>query len=140
MPATSATPLAQKLKLQPGQRAALINAPADYLDELGPLPEGVEVSTRLQGQFDWVQVFVQNQAELAKVAAKAGGALKPVSLLWISFPKGTSKIQTDLTRDQGWDSLKALDLRWVNLVSVNDTWSAFALRPYRPGETRRAWG
>jgi hypothetical protein len=66
-------------------------------------------------------------------------ALKPESLLWVSFPKGTSKIQTDLTRDKGWEALHAADLKWVNLISVDDTWSAFGMRPYKPGEERQAW-
>jgi hypothetical protein len=65
-------------------------------------------------------------------------ALKPDSLLWLTFPKGTSKIQTDLTRDKGWDAVQQADLKWVTLISVNDTWSAFAVRPYRPGEARQA--
>lgn len=60
-------------------------------------------------------------------------------MLWISFPKVTSKIQTDLTRDKGWDILQKLDLKWVNLVSVNDTWSAFALRPYKEGKKRQTF-
>ena len=68
---------------------------------------------------------------------KAVVALKPESILWIAFPKGSSKIQTDLTRDTGWDILKTVDLKWVNLVSVNDIWSAFALRPYKPGEAKQ---
>jgi hypothetical protein len=131
--------LAEKMKLKPGQRIALINAPDGYQDELGPLPDGVQVATALRGKFDWVQVFVKNQAEINKLAPKAYAALRPESLLWISFPKGSSKIQTDLTRDQGWDVLHGLDLRWVNLIAVNAVWSAFALRPYRPGEARQRW-
>lgn len=63
--------------------------------------------------------------------------MKPESLLWISFPKGSSKIQTDLTRDKGWEALREVDLKWINLISVDDTWSAFSLRPYRPGEARQ---
>jgi hypothetical protein len=50
-------------------------------------------------------------------------------ICWIYYPKGTSKIQTDLTRDKGWDALlKHNHLQWVNLVSFNDTWSAFGMR------------
>jgi hypothetical protein len=60
-------------------------------------------------------------------------------MLWISFPKGSSKIQTDLTRDKGWEGVQALDLKWVNLVSVNETWSAFALRPYKEGEKKQSF-
>jgi hypothetical protein len=131
--------LARKLKLKPGQRAALVNAPAGYLKEISPLPAGVEVAEKLQGQFDWVQVFVKNKAELVKLVPKVVRALKPESLLWISCPKGTSKIQTDLTRDKGWDALQQAELKWVNLISVDATWSAFALRPYKPGEKRQSF-
>jgi hypothetical protein len=126
------------MKLKPGQRAALVGAPQGYRKELSPLPAGVGVVEQLQGQFDWVQVFVKNKAELDKLIPRLVRALKPESLLWISFPKGASKIQTDLTRDQGWDALQQADLKWVNLISVNETWSAFALRPYKPGEKRQS--
>jgi hypothetical protein len=129
-------PLAKKLKLKPGLKAAIINAPAGYLQELAPLPAGTQVSDTLDGAFDWVQVFVKDRAGLESVAPRLAAALNPGSLLWVSFPKGSSRMQTDLTRDKGWDSLMAVDLKWVNLVSVNDAWSAFALRPYKKGEAR----
>ncbi|MEP7355686.1 MAG: hypothetical protein ABI847_00440 [Anaerolineales bacterium] len=131
--------LSRKLKLKAGQRAGFINAPENYLKEIGPLPAGVEAVEKLSGQFDWVQVFVKNKAEMDKLAPRVAKALKPDSLCWISFPKGSSKIQTDLTRDKGWEALHGLDLKWVTLVSVNDTWSAFSLRPYKPGEARQSF-
>ena len=93
----------------------------------------------MQDEFDWIQIFVKNKAELDKLAPKAARALKPASLLWISFPKGSSKIQTDLTRDKGWEDIQKLDLKWVNLVSINETWSAFAMRPYKEGEARHGF-
>jgi hypothetical protein len=134
-----AASLAAKLKLKPGQRAAVLNAPEGYRAALGPLPTGVELVERLTGKFDWIQLFVRSQAELEKSLPKAAKALKPESLLWIAFPKGTSKIQTDLTRDKGWDAVRQADLKWINLVSVDDTWSAFSLRPYREGEARQSF-
>jgi hypothetical protein len=129
--------LAKKLKLKPAQRAAIVNAPEGYLKELSPLPAGVEITDKLTGKFDWVQIFVKSKAEADKLTPRAVKALKPQSMLWMSFPKGSSKIQTDLTRDKGWEVIQQLDLRWLVLVSINDTWSAFALRPYRPGEERQ---
>ena len=130
--------LAKKMKRQSGGRAAIINAPAGY--EKASFAGMERAASSLSGTFDWIQLFVQNEAELQQVAPKAAGALKPDGILWISFPKGSSKIQTDLSRDRGWDSLKKLDLKWVILISVNETWSAFALRPYKPGEKRaQAW-
>lgn len=129
--------LAKKLKLKAGARAAIINPPEGYLDELAPLPDEVQVVDHIEGEFDWIQVFATNKAEFERIGPEAIAALRPESMLWISFPKGSSKVQTDLTRDKGWESIHDVDLRWVNLVSVNDTWSAFSLRPYKPGEAKQ---
>jgi hypothetical protein len=128
--------LARKMKLKSGAMAVVVNPPDGYIAELRPLPDGVSLSDKLQGSFDWIQIFVKNKAELEKILPRATKALKPVSILWISFPKGTSKIQTDLTRDKGWEALEKADLKWVNLVSVNEVWSAFAVRPFKSGEAR----
>jgi hypothetical protein len=131
--------LVKKLKLKAGQRAAIVGAPSGYLRELQPLPEGTEVSETLTGTFDWIQIFVRDKSALKSAAPQVVAALRPESLLWVSFPKGSSKIQTDLTRDAGWEVLQKADLKWVNLISVDPTWSAFSLRPYRPGEARQKW-
>ena len=128
--------LAKKMKLKPNSKAAVINAPDDYVETLR---HDTALSPTLRGKFDWIQIFVQNKAELDELAPRAAKALRPESILWISFPKGSSKIQTDLTRDKGWESLQALDLKWITLVSVNETWSAFALRPYREGEEKQSF-
>jgi len=128
--------LAKKLKLKSGLSAAVINAPENYVDML---QHNAALSPTLNGKFDWIQIFVRDKTELDALAPKAAKALKPESMLWISFPKGTSKIQTDLTRDKGWEGLQALDLKWLTLVSVNETWSAFALRPYKEGEEKQSF-
>ena len=130
------SPLAKKMKLKSGLKAAVINAPENYVDTL---KHDTALSPTLNGKFDWIQIFVQHRSQLDALAPKAAKALRPESILWISFPKGTSKIQTDLTRDKGWESLRKLDLKWINLVSVNDTWSAFALRPYQEGEKKQSF-
>lgn len=130
--------LAKKLKLKPGQRGAVVNPPAGYLKKLEPLPDGAQLAEKLNGKFDWVQAFVNNKAELDKLIPRLRRALADESMLWISFPKGSSKNQTDLTRDEGWDALRDADLRFLTLVSVDDTWSAFAFRPYREGEERKS--
>ena len=125
------------MKRPPAGRAAIINAPAGY--ETKAFKGLPPASGSLTGKYDWVQIFVQNSLELARLAPRAAKSLKPDAILWISFPKGSSKIQTDLTRDKGWESLSQLDLKWLTLISVDETWSAFALRPYRPGEARQSF-
>lgn len=128
--------LAKKMKLKANSKAAVINAPENYVDML---KHDTALSPTLNGKFDWIQIFVRNRTELESLAPKAARALRPESMLWISFPKATSKIQTDLTRDKGWESLQTLDLKWLTLVSVTETWSAFALRPYKEGEKKQSF-
>ena len=132
----SESALAKKIKLKSGVKAAVIRAPEGYV---AGLQHDARVASALHGKFDWIQIFVKNKAELDALAPKAARALKPGSMLWISFPKGTSKIQTDLTRDRGWEDVKQLGLKWLTLVSIDETWSAFALRPYREGEERKSF-
>ncbi len=135
-PATS--PLSRKLKLKPGVRAAVIDADTGYLERLDP-PADVVVRNDLQGPLDWIQVFVKTSAELAAVAPRIKAAIAPDGVVWISYPKGSSKMQTDLSRDKGWGPVEGADLMWLSLVSVDDTWSAFGLRPYKPGEARQTF-
>jgi hypothetical protein len=135
---TATSALVRKLKLKSGARAAVIGATPDYLARLDPPPD-VGVSDSLDGTFDWIQVFVRTSADLSAIAQPLGAALSPTGIAWISYPKGSSKIQTDLTRDKGWEPLEGSDLMWLSLVSVDDTWSAFGLRRYKPGEARQTF-
>ena len=136
---TTISPLAKKLKLKSGFRAAVAGAPAGYLEQLAP-PADIEVSDTLDGgPFDWIQVFVRTSAELAAIVKPLTAAIAPTGHIWISYPKGSSKLQTDLTRDKGWEPLANGDLMWLSLVSVDDVWSAFGLRPYNNGEARQTF-
>jgi hypothetical protein len=132
------SPLASKQKLKSGMKAAVYHPAEAYLEILSP-PADVQLNENLDGEFDWIQIFVEDQAGLREIIPKATTALGKEGLLWVSFPKKTSKIQTDLTRDKGWDPLAKADLKWVTLVSVDDTRSAFCLRPYKPGEEHQSW-
>ncbi|MFL5674400.1 MAG: hypothetical protein ACJ779_05305 [Chloroflexota bacterium] len=132
------SPLARKLKLKPGMRAAVIGAPPDYVAKLG-VPGDTAIGTTLDGPLDWIQVFVRTTADLAAIAGPLTAALAPDGRAWVCYPKGSSKMQTDLTRDKGWEPLEAGQLMWLSLVSVDEIWSAFGLRPYRRGEARQTF-
>jgi hypothetical protein len=138
MGVVTVSPLARKLKLKPGSRAAIVGAPPDYLERLVP-PLGVTIRDALDGPLDWIQVFVRSSAELAAVVPDVIASLDPKGMVWISYPKGSSKRQTNLTRDRGWGPLEGRDLMWLSLVSIDDIWSAFSLRPYQPGEARQTF-
>ncbi|RYZ49382.1 MAG: hypothetical protein EOO14_20760 [Chitinophagaceae bacterium] len=122
-----ATPV-QKLKIKEGHTLLTVGAPADFENALGNLPVGVTVSGNAKS-YDQVHWFVRNIAQREKEEEKVLALLKEGVTLWIYFPKGSSRIQTDLTRDHGWGDLSTRSgLQWLSLVSFDETWSAFALR------------
>jgi hypothetical protein len=121
--------LAKKLQLKAGQRVVILNAPPGYLDEIAPLPKGVEYVAGPEGSFDFVQVFVKNIEDLERLLPIAMGAVKHDALLWIAYPKGGAKAGTDLNRDILWNAVSPQGLSGVALVSLNDVWSAMRFRP-----------
>jgi hypothetical protein len=121
--------LAKKLLMKPGQRVVILNPPPGYLEKLAPFPEGVELAEKPTGTVDFVQLFVTDSKELARLAPKAIRAAKHDALLWISYPKRSSKVETDLTRDVLWELVKPFGLVGVSLIAIDDVWSAMRFRP-----------
>lgn len=119
---------AQKLKIKEGFTLLTIHAPADFKKSLGQLPAGVKITADGKS-YQQVHWFVLNRAQMEKELDKVLKLVKDDVLCWIYYPKGSSKLQTDLTRDKGWDALLAhKELHWISLISFDDTWSAFAFR------------
>ena len=119
---------AQKLKIKENFNLLTINAPADFRKNIGELPKGVKISNDSKN-FNQVHWFVMNKAQMDKELTKVLKLMKDDVILWIYYPKGTSKLQTDLTRDKGWDRLlKHDELGWISLISFDDTWSTFGSR------------
>lgn len=125
--ATSSLP--KKLQMKAGQRAIIMNAPAEYSEKLSPLPDGVEIVTEPEGQFDFVQVFVKNLADVEKFVPEAAQRVKHDALLWIAYPKGGAKVGTDLNRDILWNAVAPYNLTGVTLISLDDVWSCMRFRP-----------
>ncbi len=131
------TSTAQKLKIKEGFTLLTINAPADFKKNLGPLPAGIKISVDAK-IYDQVHWFVMNKAQMDKELNKVLKIIKDDVVLWIYYPKGTSKLQTDLTRDKGWDSLlKHDELTWISLISFDDTWSTFGSRLKNNSDKKR---
>jgi hypothetical protein len=123
------TTLVKKLQLKPDLRTLFLNAPEGYVESLGPLPEGVARVDGPPGTLDFVQLFVRDSAELALFAPVALAAIKRDGVFWISYPKKSSGVVSDLTRDEGWAPITAAGLRPVTQIAVDETWSAVRWRP-----------
>jgi hypothetical protein len=118
---------AQKLNLKPGQALALVNPPQGMTELLaGLLPEN-PLTGSMPEQAGAVLVFLTQQ-EQAGALAGIYARLKPGGLAWAAYPKGGSKVPTDLNRDILWKLTEPLGWRPVRMVALDDTWSAMRFR------------
>lgn len=122
-------PLIKKLRIKAGLRMIIVNAPGGFKEELGKIPDGVKLAKKLEGKFDLVLLFAKNSQELQRLFPKAKRALKYDGIFWISYPKKSAKVETDLSRDILWELLEDKGLRPVSAVSINTVWSAMRFRP-----------
>lgn len=116
--------LAKKLQIKPGHRVLVFEAP-DGLEL--DLPDGASFTTRAPA--DVVLLFARDSKLLAKRAPKALGAAAAAAVLWIAYPKTTSGVGTDLTRDRGWEPVFDAGFGPVSQVAIDATWSALRFRP-----------
>lgn len=121
--------IASKLRIQPGNTLLSLSAPASFKKGLSPLPVGVKIITK-GSSYNQVHWFISNKTQLEKEVSKVLKLLKPGVIVWAYYPKTSSGIQTDLTRDKGWDCLleEYNKLTWISLVSFDETWSVFGFR------------
>jgi len=122
-------PLTERLNLTGQLRALIMNAPKGYRTLLGPLPPDITVNTKPSGRYDFVHLFVNNREELAALGPAAMNAVKPMAIFWISYPKQGGGMESDITRDHGWDLVKQAGFDTVAQVAVNEIWSALRFRP-----------
>ncbi len=130
--------ISDKLKIKAGYSLITLNAPTNFKKGLLGLPAGVKI-TDAGVAYDQVHWFVFNKAQMEKEMSKVMKLLKPDVTVWVYYPKGTSKIQTDLTRDKGWDCLLAEGdkLTWISLISFDGTWSVFGFRAKKEADKKK---
>ena len=126
------TSLIKKLGIKSKQRIILLNAPDGYAEQIrSVLPADVELDTSPSpiGNFDIVIQFVRNKAEVEKDTPIAIELVKPGGRLWLSYPKQSSKVSTDINRDILWKIFPNSDWRPVTQISIDEIWSALRFRP-----------
>jgi hypothetical protein len=129
--------LIKKLKIPQVGKIAIIEPPEGFLALIGRSAGGTRAVESEFGCYDYVQMFATCVADVGRLAPIALRAVKTDGLLWLSYPKGTSKIKTDLNRDRGWTVVREAGWEGIALVSVDETWSAMRFRPVGAAEKHR---
>jgi hypothetical protein len=122
----SGTPLPRKLGFTAGMTAAFLDAPDGLEGLLGEL-EGVSVKRSLRGGADIVLCFVTRRGELQRRAPRLREAIAPDGMVWVCWPKRSSKVPTDMTEDVVREVLLPTGLVDVKVAAVDETWSGLKL-------------
>jgi hypothetical protein len=110
-------------------RALIIAPPPGYLKLLAPLSDGLTVSSRATGNYPFVQVFATRLSEISRFARRLSKHAGQNALVWISYPKKTSKVKGTLSRDVIREAMRAAGWRAVSIVAIDEVWSALRFRP-----------
>jgi len=123
----SGTPLPQKLGIKPSTDVVVINGPENYGKLLGKLPEGARLSDRLTAGANFVHFFTKRRNELRKQLPRLRAKLSDTGSLWVSWPKKSAGVQTDVTEDVIRDVALPLGLVDTKVCAVDEIWSGLKL-------------
>src|SRR6266850_2129291 len=132
----SGTPLPQKLGIKPGLTVVTINAPADYRRLLGRIPENVMFSDRLKADSSFVHIFVKKRSELEKELSILRENIADTGTVWVSWPKRSAGVPTDVTEDVVHAVALPLGFVDVKVCAIDETWSGLKLMVRRENRKR----
>jgi hypothetical protein len=123
----SGTPLAKKLGIKDRCKVHVLDEPENYRTLLEPLPPSVEFTSKLDRSTDVVHVFTTERAELAKALRTFRDKLDPQASVWVSWPKKSARVPTDITENTIRDLALPLGFVDVKVCAVDDAWSGLKL-------------
>lgn len=123
MPGYSGTPLAKKLGFKEGFRVRLVNTPPEVTTELHGALAKCRILSETAGPLDFIFLFSKSRSDLEPHLKQSAKALAPAGMLWVSWPKKASGIETDL----GENLIREIGLKAglvdVKVCAVTDVWS-----------------
>ena len=122
----SGTPLAKKLGLKDDSLVLLMGAPDGYR-RLLDATAAVRFTTKLSKAVTLVQIFATRRAQLAHALAGYRHTLAPDAVVWVSWPKKSSKVPTDITEDTVREVALPLGFVDVKVCAVDEVWSGLKL-------------
>lgn len=116
--------LADKLGIKSGDNITILNAPANYDDLIDEWPVGASVSRDILDEtFTFIHYFVTERVQLETDLAGLVAHLEKAGMLWVSWPKGTSGVKTDVDENVLREVILPTGLVDVKVAAVDETWS-----------------
>ena len=122
--------LFKKLNLKDQAEIVVVNVPASFEPELSQL-DSVRVvrNPSKVKNVEFAIAFAITQAELDRASKELSAKAKGDAILWIAYPKGTSKrYKCEFNRDSGWTVLGEAGFEGVRMVAIDEDWSALRFR------------
>jgi hypothetical protein len=123
----SGTPLVKKLGIKAGSELCVLSAPDNYAALVAPMPEGVRMVNKFAHSADLIHLFATLRIDLEAALALIRPTLKADGVVWVSWPKKSSKAPTDITED----TIRAVALPMgfvdVKVCAVDEKWSGLKL-------------
>jgi hypothetical protein len=123
MPGYSGTPLPKKLGIKDGFRVQFVAAPSEVLAELNAALGACSVVRDSKDPLDFAMIFTKSKTELTKEFKRIARSLAPAGMLWVSWPKKSSGVATDLDENTVRDVGLAAGLVDVKVCAVTEIWS-----------------
>ena len=123
----SGTPLAKKLGIKDGFYVELINAPDNYLCLFTDLPANLYFENRKESKVDFIHFFTKSQEVYKSILTGLKDRIKSNGMIWVSWPKKSSKVFTDITEDIIRNYALQIGLVDIKVCAVDETWSGLKL-------------
>jgi len=115
--------ITQKLGIKPGFCIFVSGAPKAYSEIVGDLPDGARLASRLKAPLDMAHVFATKTAGLADKLSICREAIAPDGMIWVSWPKKSSRVVTDLSDIVVRETALPLGLVDIKVCAIDETWS-----------------
>ncbi len=123
----SGTPLFKKLGIKEDFRVRTKNAPVNYLELIDPIPDGALISETIRSKINIWHLFTKSRRELEKQLPTAMKQIEQDGMIWVSWPKKSSGVKTDVTEDTIRDVALPMGIVDVKVCAVDETWSGLKL-------------
>lgn len=123
----SGTPLAKKLGIKEGFSIRIVNQPDHYFDLFEDFPENIDIRKEKKTKKDFIHYFTKQSKELDRDIISLKNEIVSNGMIWISWPKKSSKIKTDVTEDVIRHLALTNGLVDIKVCAVDDVWSGLKL-------------